>query len=457
MDQIGVAGASYRHVGTDEIAAFTIPKAEIPARLAALREALGTSEIVYLATCNRVEVVYAMPEGGEARDCRSELFEALTGRAPQPGEARASLRAWTGEAAIEHVFLVACGLDSAQAGEREIAAQLREAWEAARTANVSGRTLDRVLGEALSMASRMQGLAAGAKPVSLAELAADRMRRHYAEQPGTIAMIGVSPMTRRCGALLHEAGVPLLVVNRTLDTALEWAQTVGAEAISLEEFRARPRSVSGIVVATGGSEPVLDAMALARLTHLPSKPPLIVDFGLPPNVDPDAASHAGITRIGMDEMIHAAQERRMSQLLRLAPVRAAIDERLARLRAQLATRAIGKQLAELRGSFEQIATAEAERALSGELARLGGEDQEHVRRFATMLARRLAHLPLAGMRAAAEHGTAEMVDAFFREARLQRSVRNGADGEAPAAISAASTDGQPRAGHTSAPIQKGSR
>src|SRR5688572_26274050 len=104
MDQIGVAGASYRHVGTDEIAAFTIPKAEIPGRLAALRDALGTSEVVYLATCNRVEVVYAMPEGAAARDCRSELFQALTGRAPQAGEARGSLRAWTGEAAIEHVF-----------------------------------------------------------------------------------------------------------------------------------------------------------------------------------------------------------------------------------------------------------------------------------------------------------------------------------------------------------------
>jgi glutamyl-tRNA reductase len=431
MDQIGVAGASYRHVGTDEIAAFTIPKVEVPARLAALREALGTAEIVYLATCNRVEVVYAMPEGDAARDCRTELFEALTGRAPQPGEARASLRAWTGEAAVEHVFLLACGLDSAQAGEREIAAQLREAWEAARTASVSGPTLDRVVGEALSMSNRMQSLAAGAKPVSLAELAADRMRRHHAGQPGTIALIGVSPMTRRCGAVLHEAGIPLLVVNRTLETAREWAQSVSAEAISLDEFRARPRDVAGIVVATGGSEPVLDAAALARLAKLASKPPLVIDFGLPPNVDPVAASDAGIPRIGMDEMIQAAQERRMSQLLRLAPVRAAIDERLARLRAQLATRAIGRQLAELRSSFEQIASAEADRMLREELSRLDGDDQERVRRFATILARRLAHLPLAGMRAAAEHGSAEMVEAFFREARLQR--------------------------HTSPPTQKGSR
>lgn len=447
MDQIGVAGASYRHVGTDEIAAFTIPKAEIPGRLAALRDALGTSEVVYLATCNRVEVVYAMPEGAAARDCRSELFQALTGRAPQGAEARSSLRAWTGEAAVEHVFLLACGLDSAQAGEREIAAQLREAWEFARNAQVSGRTLDRVLGEALSMASRMQRLAAGAKPVSLAELAAERMQKHHASQPGTVALIGVSPMTRRCGALLHEAGVPLLVVNRTLETAQECAQTVGAEAVSLDDFRVRPRPVTGVVVATGGAGPVLDADSLARLARLDAKPPLVIDFGLPPNIDPAAASEARIPRLGMDEMIQAAQERRMSQLLRLAPVRAAIDERLARLRAQLATRAIGRQLAELRNSFEQIANAEADRLLTEELSGLAGEDQARVRRFATMIARRLAHLPLAGIRAAAEHGSEEMVDAFFREARLQRSVRpNGAPPDAELARS-----------HTSRSNEKGSR
>jgi glutamyl-tRNA reductase len=449
MDQIGVVGASYRHIGTDEIAAFTIPKAEIPARLALLRAALGSSEIVYLATCNRVEVLYAMPEGAEARDCRSELFEALTGRAPQPGEARASLRAWTGEAAIEHVFLVACGLDSAQAGEREIAAQLREAWEAARTAGVSGQTLDRVVGEALSMSNRMQKLAAGARPVSLAELAAERMRRHHAGQPGAIALIGISPMTRRCGVLLHEAGIPLLVVNRTLETAQEWAQSVAAEAVSLQEFRARPRAVTGLVVATGGTEPVLDAAALTQLARLAPKPPLVIDFGLPPNVDPAAASHAGITRIGMDEMIQAAQERRMSQLLRLAPVRAAIDARLARLRAQLATRAIGPQLAQLRNAFEQIASTEVDHLLHDELQQLDVDEQARVRRFALMLARRLAHLPLAGIRAAAEHGSAEVVDAFFREARLQRPSRANGDGPADAAAV-----GEP---HTSTSTRKGSQ
>src|SRR5438270_913898 len=130
MHQIGVVGLSYRHVGVEEVARFALPRAEIPARLPALRTLLKSAEILYVGTCNRVEVLYATDDGSAAGDCRAEVFRILTGREPQPGEAARILRAWTGEAAVEHLFLLACGLDSAQTGEHEIAAQLR--WRGSR-------------------------------------------------------------------------------------------------------------------------------------------------------------------------------------------------------------------------------------------------------------------------------------------------------------------------------------
>jgi glutamyl-tRNA reductase len=104
----------------------------------------------------------------------------------------------------------------------------------------------------------------------------------------------------------------------------------------------------------------------------------------------------------------------------LAPVRAAIDERLAHLRNELATRAIGRRLADLRDSFEGIAAAQMDQLLADDLRGLDDAERQLLRRFATTLARRLAHLPLAGIRAAAPHASADTVDAFFRAARLQR-------------------------------------
>jgi glutamyl-tRNA reductase len=211
-----------------------------------------------------------------------------------------------------------------------------------------------------------------------------------------------------------------------MEAAEELARSVGGEAMSLDSFRAQPRDVAGLIVATGGTEPVLDASAVHRLAKAATQPLLIIDFGLPPNIDPKAAKDSGLARIGMDEMIQAAQDRRLAQLMRLAPMRAAIDERLTRLREQLASRAIGSQLAELRNSFERIAAAEADRAMAEELHELDPQQQDQVRRVIETLAHKLAHLPLAGIRAAAPHANGETLEAFFKEARLQREERAAA-------------------------------
>jgi glutamyl-tRNA reductase len=419
MHQIGVVGLSYRHAGTDEVARFAVPRAEVPARLPALRTLLRAAEILYVGTCNRVEVVYSTADGTPARDSRHEVFRTLTGREPAPGEAARMLRAWTGEAAVEHLFLVACGLDSAQTGEQEIAAQLRGAWEDSRAAHTCGPVLDRLIGEALSMARRVRRLSSGVRAPSLADLAADQVL-HLGGERARVALIGISPMTRRCAMLLHAAQVPLLIVNRTLPAAEELAAAVAGEALPLERFCAHPPSVRALVLAAGGGEALLDAATLGRLKSAASCDPLIIDFGVPPNVEPAAARHAALTRVGMDELIEAAQEQRLAQLMRLAPVRAAIDDRLAHLRSELALRAIGPRLAGLRGAFEQIAAEEVARALSHGLRTLDEAQRAQLERLARTLAHRLAHLPLAGLRAAAAHASTEAVDAFFEGAQPMR-------------------------------------
>jgi glutamyl-tRNA reductase len=437
MHQIGVVGLSYRHVGVEDVARFALPRAEVPTRLPGLRTGLRAVELVYVGTCNRVEVVFAVDDASAAPDMRREVFRALTGREPAAGEAARMLRAWTGEAAVEHLFLLACGLDSAQTGEHEIAAQLRGAWEESRAARTCGPVLDRLVGEALGMARRVRRLTAGVRTPSLGDLAADRVLQHLGGRQGRVALIGVSPMTRRCAAVLHESGVPLLIVNRTLQAAEELAVTVGGEALALERFRAAPPALYAVVLAAGGGEPVLDAQSLTALKSGATPAPLLIDFGVPPNVDPEVARRAGLARVGMSDLIEAAQGRRLAELVRLAPVRAAIDERLGRLRGELATRAIGSRLADLRGAFEQIAAAEVARALKQELRTLDDRQREQLERLASTVAHRLAHLPLAGLRAAAVHASPDAVDAFFEAAKASR---------APAAVAAVPLAAPPAAG-----------
>jgi glutamyl-tRNA reductase len=420
MHRIGVVGISYRHATVDQVARFALPKAEIPQHLPRLRAALKSDELVYVATCNRVEVFFAMRQG-TADDRRRAVFKALVGREPNEGEAVSTMRTWTGEAAVEHLFLVACGLDSAQAGEQEIATQLRWAWQAARDNHVSGPVLDRIFSEALGMARHARRLGRYDAP-SLADLAVERVIDQLAGRSEEVALIGVSPMTRRCAIRLRNRGVQLAIVNRSRDTAEEFAREVPARVVSLEDFRAHPSECAALVCATGASEPVLERATLEALAQT-RNPPLIIDFGLPPNIDPAAAAAAGLERIGMSDLVKAAQDTRVTHLLKLAPVRSAIDDRLARLRRELAARAVGPQLAELRDTFERMATADMQTLLSSELPDLDAQKRQRLLSWAATLAHRLAHLPLSGVRAAAEHAGPEALEAFFREAKPTAAVQ----------------------------------
>ncbi len=201
---------------------------------------------------------------------------------------------------------------------------------------------------------------------------------------------------------------------------------MSGRAVRLEQFRAQPEAVAALVLAAGGSEPVLDSPTLQLLAAVALRPRQRsrwrIDFGVPPNLDPEEARGAGIVRIGMGELVQEVQERRVTELLRLAPVRAAIDERMAQLRDEMATRAIGPQLAELRDAFERIAADELERAMTAELRGLTNRSARPWGSLTSRLARRLAHLPIAGMRAAAAHVGPEAIEAFFGEARLQRGA-----------------------------------
>lgn len=421
MHRIGIVGVSYRHASAGQVAQFGVAKDALAHRLSVLREALQGAEVLYLSTCNRVEIIYAGPE--PAIDRRADVFRALTGREPVNGEAASTLRAWTGEAAVEHLLLVACGMDSAQAGEQEIYVQLRAAWQAAREAQVSGPLLDRILSEAMNMARHAHRLTTHDAP-SLADLAVGRVMQQLQGRPAAVGLVGVSPMTRRCGMRLRDQGVAITVINRSLDSAQELAAELGGTAMSLEAFQQDPMSVAcgALVCATGAGQPVIDRAVLVKLA---TERPLLVDFGLPPNVDVDAARVLNFARVGMDDLVQTARDGRVEHLLRLAPVRAAIDSHLARLRSELAARAIGPQLAQLRDDFERITAGEVERLMREVLQDLDDSQRNQLCGWGRTLAHRLAHLPLSGIRAAAEHAGPEVTDAFFREARLSRKADAG--------------------------------
>src|SRR3978361_1219136 len=134
-----------------------------------LKSSLVTEAMV-LSTCNRVEV-YAVVEafhGGLSviGQVLAEYCGQSLGELTKHADVRYS------EAAVEHLFAVASGLDSAVVGEQQVLGQVRRAYAAAEAKRTVGRTLHELAQRALAVGKRVHsetGIdAAGASVVAVA-------------------------------------------------------------------------------------------------------------------------------------------------------------------------------------------------------------------------------------------------------------------------------------------------
>ena len=416
LDNLGMIGVSWRQGGTESLADFTPSDDGLAEHLGAFARSNALAELALIVTCNRVELIFSRLPGSGQIDLRPAVFDFLARRQPAPGEAERQLRAWHGEGAAEHLFLIAAGLDSACVGETEIVGQVKFSHESARDQNLSGTNLDLIFDEALRIAARVRGeTRIGSGRVSLAEIATSAMRERLARTPGLVALIGVSPMTERAATTFADLEQPFIVVNRTADKARELAEKFGQDHCALASFVADPRPVEALLSATGADDPVLDKAALERLAvRSPSgEPPLIVDMAVPADVDLNACTDFGLQRIGMDAIVAQAEENRSARLTEAAAAREQVDAALDDLQERLAERLYGPLLGALQRRYQRTAEEGVKRLLKKELAALGEEERRAIETWSQVLARRFAHIPCLGLRGLLHAGPDGSIDAFL--------------------------------------------
>jgi glutamyl-tRNA reductase len=417
LEHLGLVSVSWRQGGSEALAEFALPQERAAAQLQDFAQRLQLEELAYLATCNRVELIFARSERTPVEDLRRDAFKLLTGRAAANGEAERRLRAWRGEGAAEHLFLTAAGLDSACVGETEIAGQVRYAQERALELGLCGPSLGLVFEEALRIAGRVRGgtkLAEGR--VSLAEIAVQHLRERIARTPGRIALVGVSPMTERAAVSLASAGLDFTVVNRSAENAAALAGRHAAEHMSLDTFRQDPPAVEALLTATGAGEPILKRAALERLAARTAsgQPPLVVDMAVPGDVDAQACASLAIPRVGLDEIVRHAEQSRAARLVEAGPAREQVDRALDELKDRFTERYYGPLFGALQKRYRRTAQEGVKRLLKKDLKGLGDAERAAVETWAEVLARRFAHIPCLGLRGLLHDGPDGSLEAFLR-------------------------------------------
>src|SRR3989339_212614 len=116
ISKIGCVSVKLGPANLALLEALTIPESERADRVSALKGHFQVDELLYVATCNRVEFLVLMPgDSTDVADIRNRILDFFfnaDGTNPQVEFEPGSFRLFAGREAVRHIFDVAASLDS---------------------------------------------------------------------------------------------------------------------------------------------------------------------------------------------------------------------------------------------------------------------------------------------------------------------------------------------------------
>ena len=379
----------------------------------------GIDEALVLRTCQRYELYL---HGPEATDVLKGLGQKI-GVDVSPD----SDRLLVGNSVVEHLFRVACGLESGVLGEDEILGQLRGAYKRASEADALGDTLDTIALKALRVSERARTeTRINEGRVSLGSVTLDRAREELPAvsgvdelQDANVLVVGAGEVAQLVvKALAHRIAVDdtddeasLTVANRTLENAEELAAVVGGEAVALVDLGDDHLSAADLVVtATGADDRVLS------IADLVGHELVVFDLANPRDVDPAVDDLDDVELVTIEDVLSVRNDGLQQREAAIPAVEEIIAEERVRLAEQLRAEEVDDTLSQIYSRAHERREAEFERALDrldAESEQLTPEQEAAMRDFSEALVNKLLHPKTTALRQAAATDDRKTVDAWL--------------------------------------------
>ena len=413
-----VVGANHRTAPLELLERMAVIGDRLPKLLHSLDGAEDVSEVVVLATCNRTEVYLVAERFHGAYSQVRDFFGDLTFLPPDLFAE--SLYVHYDEPAVRHLFEVTAGLDSAVPGEHEILGQVRTAWDIARAEGTSRRGLNLLFRHALEVGKRARTetriahhvtsvsqaavVMAGERLLDAAEAtiesrcAGTRAANSLAGRRAVV--VGAGSMARGMASFLADAAVAdLVIANRTESRAEALAATLvdqsGTDAVrgvGLDRLEHELRSADVLFCATDATEPVVTADHLRGALGERERPILVVDVGMPRDVDPAAALVEQVELLDMADVAALTEANLAARRGEADAVRHIVDEEMVRFAGIVSAREVAPVVTALREQAEGVRKGELER-FAARLDGLSPEQRDAVEALTKGMLAKLLHTP----------------------------------------------------------------
>jgi glutamyl-tRNA reductase len=304
---------------------------------------------VVLATCNRFEAYLEIADGGAA-SAADAVVDVMSRASDLPSaELRAAITVLSSDEVVTHLFAVTSGLESVVIGEDEIAGQVGRALQRARVDGTTSGDLEQLFQRATQTSrgvkTRTAVGGAGRSLVRLAlELASSRVPDWSLAR---VLIVGTGQYAATTVAAVRDRGATMLTV---------FSPSGRGDAFGAKYGLGVQRDLAGAmldadVIITCTSSTVIGTSAIIGAERR-----LVIDLGMPRNVDPAIVSLPGIELLDLEVIsLHAPIE----ELTATADARELVSDAAARYSAE---RSIEPAIVALRTHIFDLLDSEIERA-----------------------------------------------------------------------------------------------
>jgi glutamyl-tRNA reductase len=374
------------------------------------------SETVVVSTCNRVEVYADVDRFHGGVGVVSELLASHSGL---PLDALTPhLYVHYEDRAVQHLFAVACGLDSMVVGESQVLGQVRVALRRSQERDTVGSGLNELFQQALRVGKRAHAETeidrAGASLVSVGLEEAGTALGDLSDR--TALVVGAGSMSALAATTLARAGVrEVTVANRTYENAVRLARSVDGRAVAMDALTEVLAEADVVVSCTGSVGHVVtrDHLAQARARR-EGGDQFVLDLALPRDVAPEVAELPGVSVCGLEDLQDALSGD--AREVDVDAVRAIVTEEVAaHLSWQQAVK-VAPTVVALRSMASDVVDSELTR-LTGRIPDLDQRDRDEIELTVRRVVDKLLHAPTVRVKQLAEepggHAYAEALRELF--------------------------------------------
>jgi glutamyl-tRNA reductase len=353
-------------------------------------------EGVLLSTCNRTELYGVLKDELVKPE---DVIDYLIKRKDADGVVtRSHFYVMRSYDALRHLLEVSTGIDSMLIGDVQILGQVKDAYEVAVGCGVVGTLLHEVFHTAFRTGKRAKSetaISEGAVSVSYA--AVELAEKIFANLSKKKAMlIGAGETAELTAKHLISRGMSeILIANRTFERAEKLAQQFNGVAIKLDEIENKLCEVDIVISSVTIDGYILSyEQVKSAMSRRQNKPILIIDIGVPRNIDPKVKEIENVFLEDIDSLESIARSNYERRLNEIPKVQRIIDEEMKNFIKWYEAHLVAPTIKLLREKFEEIRRSELEKYKN----KFSPEDFQKVDALTKTLVNKLLHTPTVSIR-----------------------------------------------------------